>query len=90
MTNGISESTAKWLTYLVYIILTTLAISNGWLIVKQVELPDRFVRLERYSEDKKATLERYLCDIGRIEKALSAINAKLDHKIVYNIPSDGR
>ena len=78
MTDGLSEPQVKWLTYLVYILLSTLAISNGWLIIKQSELPERFVRLERYSADKITGANRYMCDMTRIEKALESINAKLD------------
>ena len=78
MTDGLSESKAKWLTYLVYILLSTLAVSNGWLIIKQSELPDQFVRLERYTADRTTEADRYQCDMTRIEKALETINAKLD------------
>ena len=78
MTDGLSEPQVKWLTYLVYILLSTLAVSNGWLIIKQSELPDQFVRLERYTSDRIAEADRYQCDMTRIEKALESIDGKFE------------
>jgi len=68
----------KWLTYLVYLILTFQTVTLGWLVVKYVELPDKYVRLERYSEDRKSTLDRYTYDMTRMENLLAAIDRKLD------------
>jgi len=58
---------AKWLTYLVYLILTFQTVTLGWLVVKYTEMPDKFVRLERYTYDMK-----------RIETIMAAMNLKLD------------
>ena len=71
----------KWLTYLVYLILTFQTVTLGWLVVKYAEMPDKFVRLERYSEDRKASMDRYTYDMTRMENLLAAIDRKLD-KIV--------
>lgn len=89
MTNGISEDRQKWLTYLVYLLLLFLTTVSGWLIVDRIGMPKEFVRLERYTEDKKAQSERYSCDMGRIEKSLATINGKLDNAIIYRYPRGG-
>jgi len=72
------DEKTKWLTYLVYLILTFQTITMGWLVVKFTEMPDRYVRLERYVEDKKTTMDRYNFDITRIEKMFDAIMKRLD------------
>jgi len=72
MTNNLNESRVKWLTYLVYILLFVLTLITGWHTVALSNLPDKYVRLERYQTDA-----------GRIESNLKAINDKLDRLIAY-------
>ena len=74
MTKGLSENQAKMLQWLVWLLLVVVAGSNGWLIVDRVEMPDKYVRLERYTEDKKSTGDRYDCDMSRVEEALKLLN----------------
>lgn len=67
----LSTGMVKWLTYLVYIMLFILTILTSWHTVTLSALPDKYVRLERYT-----------CDMQRIEKALSSIDTKLDRLIM--------
>ena len=90
MTKGLSESQVRWVTYLLYIVLVVEGAIIGWHTVQLFELPREFVRLERYTEDKEATAERYSCDMARIERALDSINSKLDTKLIYNVPKEWR
>ena len=77
MTDDLSESKVKWLTYLVYILITIITIVSGWNTVNISAMPDKYVRLERYQTDS-----------GRIECTLQSINAKLDRLIERKIPVD--
>ena len=68
------NSNSKWLTLLVYILLTVLTVITGWSTVGLSALKDRlpkeFVRLERYLEDA-----------GKLSKQLDKIDQKLDRLI---------
>ena len=66
MTKGLSDAKVKWLTYLVYILITFLVIVTGWqqFMVASLQadqksleksLPDKFVSKERYLTDKHYT-----------------------------------
>ena len=77
MTDELSESKVKWLTYLVYILITIITIVSGWNTVNISAMPDKYVRLERYQTDS-----------GRIECTLQSINAKLDRLIERKIQVD--
>ena len=70
MVEDLNESKVKWLTYLVYILLTLITVVSGWNTVNISALPDKYVRLERYQTDS-----------GRIECTLQSINTKLDRLI---------
>jgi len=70
MVEDLNESKVRWLTYLVYILLTAITIVSGWNTVKITDMPDKYVRLERYQTDT-----------NRIERTLIAIDAKLDKLI---------
>ena len=70
MTKNLNESRVKWLTYLVYILLSILTLVTGWHTVALSNLPDKYVRLERYQSDA-----------SRIENNLKTINYKLDRLI---------
>lgn len=74
MTRGISEDKAKWLTYLVYLLLMFLTAVTGWGYYKSdknqetiSKLPSEYVRLERYLSDKSS-----------ITREFDGINKKLD------------
>ena len=70
MVEDLNESKVRWLTYLVYILLTLITVVSGWNTVNISALPDKYVRLERYQADS-----------GRIECTLQTINTKLDRLI---------
>ena len=78
MTSNLNGSTVKWLTYLVYILLSVLTLITGWHTVALSNLPDKYVRLERYQSDA-----------GRIESNLKNISDKLDRLIERKIKNDG-
>ena len=71
MTKDLNGPVVKWLTYLVYILLTVLTIITGWHTATLSKLPDNYVRLERYQ-----------CDTVRIEQGIRDINLKLDKLIM--------
>ena len=78
MTSNLNGSTVKWLTYLVYILLSVLTLITGWHTVALSNLPDKYVRLERYQSDA-----------GRIESNLKNISDKLDRLIERKVKNDG-
>jgi len=74
MTNGLNEKRVQWLTYLVYFLLAVLTFVTGlnsYTVrahdTKLQNLPSEFVRLERYG-----------CDIKRVETQLERLNDKMD------------
>lgn len=78
MTNGLNGNQVKWLTYLIYVLLTVLTtVSAGaWVKISMVEsaMPDRYVMLERYKEDQR----RSACNADRIEAHVVRIESKID------------
>ena len=71
--DNLARREVKWLTWLVYLLLTVLAILTGWNTNRINDMPEKYVRLERY-----------LCDVGKIEKTLQSLGtniSKLDDKI---------
>ena len=67
MTNGLNSKKAQLLTYLVYVLLTLLTCVSLYHFYMIANLPDNYVRLERY-----------ICDITKVEKNLEKIGDKLD------------
>ena len=67
MTEGLNTPAVRWLTFLVYGLIVVLTIMTGWHQATIGELPDNYVRLERYQSDNT-----------RIEQGLRDINQKLD------------
>lgn len=71
-----SNGSTRFLTYLVYVLLGILTLTSGYQMMslraqdvkiskqneRLVKLPDKFVRLERYT-----------CDVQRIEKCLARL-----------------
>ena len=68
------ESNSKWLTFLVYFLLSVLTITTGWSMVGLADLkdnlPKEFVRLERYK-----------CDIDKLEKQIEELRSSMDSKL---------
>ena len=67
MTNGLNNNRVKFLTYLVYVLLTLLTAVSIYHFTEITTLPETYVRLERY-----------ICDMAKIEKQLDRIIDKLD------------
>lgn len=67
MTNGLNSNKIKFLTYLVYVLLTLLTAVSVYHFTEITNLPETYVRLERYT-----------CDMQKIEKQLDRIINKLD------------
>lgn len=93
MTNGIDTGTAKWLTYLVYFLLAILTLVTAWSKVESAQnaqkildmersMPDKFVRLERYTSDK-STLQ---CSINDLLIIINKVDQKIDRAIERQIP----
>ena len=82
------DNRVKWLTYLVYLLLTLMTCMVAWntgqivdakreIAAAKEALPREYVRLERYlSDDKKDAIER-----ERIYDGIKEVNAKLDRLI---------
>jgi hypothetical protein len=66
----LNERQIKFLTYLVYILLTFSTLVSGWCAYRIISMPEKYVMKERY-----------LCDQSRLEKSLDNIGAKLDRLI---------
>ena len=66
----LSERQIKFLTYLVYALLTFATGVSCWCAVRIIDMPDKFV-----------LKERDLCDQKRVEKTLDKIDTKLDKLI---------
>lgn len=68
MNNGnLSQGKQNVLTYLVYVLLSLLTLVMGYVVIQMTQLPETYVRLERY-----------LCDQSKIEKVLERIERKID------------
>jgi len=67
----------KWLTLLVYFLLTVLTVMSGWQQVQMVRVNDKFDTLPKEYVSK----ERYLCDRADFKTQLARINDKLDYLI---------
>lgn len=78
MTENLDAAKVKWLTYLVYFLLVVLTLLSGWNTTKISNLPNNYVRLERYQTDS-----------SRIECTLGAINHKLDRLIERGLQKGG-
>lgn len=81
MTNSLDSSKVRWLTYLVYILLLYLTVLSGLNSNRLSNLPDDYVRLERYQSDTHRQLERYQSDSERTRLKLCDIDKKLDRLI---------
>ena len=84
MGNGLTETQLKLFNMLVVLLIAIVTIITGAnfmdisLIKKQVgEMPDKYVRLERYTSDRTISAANQL----RIENSLSQINTKIDRLI---------
>lgn len=77
MTQGLNNRKAQWLTYLVYVLITLLTAVSLYHFKTIVELPDNYVRLERYT-----------CDIEKVERRLERISDKLDRLIERQVEQD--
>jgi len=72
MTDGLNGNQVKFLTYLVYVLLTILTIVVAWQAVTIAQIPDKYVRLERYG-----------CDVKDVKERLKALDTKLDRYLGY-------
>lgn len=86
MTENLSASQAKWLTYLVWILMTILTgttIFQFTLISGQnAEIKTINQRVTSYHHPEKyVTLERYSSDMARFCVSLDRVDAKLDRLI---------
>ncbi|HCY85927.1 MAG TPA: hypothetical protein DHV36_12400 [Desulfobacteraceae bacterium] len=70
MTNGLTVTQTKILTYAVYAVLFVLSSITAWLAIQVYAMPEKYVRLERYQADTK-----------RVERQLECMNSKLDRLI---------
>lgn len=77
MTDGLSKAQVKWLTYLIYILLTVLSATVGWQQVTVSALQSEM----KIMPDKYVRAERYLTDQNRLEQNLCGISSKLDRLI---------
>ena len=73
MTKGLSDAKVKWLTYLVYILITFLVIVTGWQQIMVASLQADQKSLEKSLPDKFVSKERYLTDKHYTESCLIEI-----------------
>lgn len=67
MTNGLNDKGATILTYLVYVLLTLLTLVSLYHFYMIANLPETYVRLERYR-----------CDIEKLYKTVERVDENLD------------
>lgn len=71
MTNGLTATSTKILTWLVYALIFFLTTVTGWQQIKLTNLSNEYVRLERYK-----------ADATRSEGSLQRIENKIDQLIM--------
>ncbi len=71
MTNGLTSTQTKILTWVVYCLIVFLTTITGWQQVKFTNLSGEYVRLERYKTDSI-----------RIDVTLNRMERKLDQLII--------
>jgi len=69
MTNGLNGLQVKILTWVVYGLIMFLTVVTGWQQVKLFEMPNEFVRLERYQSDSNTSRE----SLKRIENKIDSL-----------------
>ena len=67
MTSGLNNAQTRFLTYLVYVLLTILTIVVGWQALTISQIPDKYVRLERY-----------ICDVNDLKEDIRCLSNKID------------
>jgi hypothetical protein len=75
MTDGLNGRQVRFLTYLIYVLISVVAAATSYNFWKIAEFPEKYLLLERYS-----------CDQQRIESSLHKIDTKLDRMIERAIP----
>jgi len=88
LNDTMSDSKVKWLTYLIYLLLTVMSAMIVWntnqiidmkekVAIQKASLPGEYVRLERYQADNS----RDAVDRERIYQGIKEVNTKLDRLI---------
>jgi len=88
LNDTMSNSKVKWLTYLIYLLLTVMSAMIVWntnqiidvkekVAIQKASLPSEYVRLERYQADNS----RDAVDRERIYQGIKEVNTKLDRLI---------
>ena len=78
---GYEKQSTRWLTFLVYFLLTVLTAMAGWQQVQISGVNARMINLPKEYVSK----ERYLCDRADISDRLKIIDQKLD-RLIRKIP----
>jgi len=88
LNDTMSNSKVKWLTYLIYLLLTVMSAMIAWntnqiidmkekVAIGKAALSNEYVRLERYQADNS----RDAVDRERIYQGIKEVNTKLDRLI---------
>jgi len=77
MTDGLTGTQTKILTWVIYALMTILSIATAYLIVEQAKMSEKYVRLERYQADTKR-IEDSAC---RLEEKLENFANRVDDKL---------
>jgi len=77
MTNGLDGKQAKLLTFLIYVLLAVLTFISGWSKIESHQNAQRFQELP----NEYVRLERYTCDQDRLYETLKEMNRKLDRLV---------
>ena len=77
MTNGFNGKQVKIVNILAWVLLTILLGYGAW-------LGNRFYELKATLPNEYVRLERYTCDIDKVEKRLERIENKIDRVIENN------
>lgn len=78
MVDSLSKKQANFLTWLVLFLLAFMGFVAGWSKYESALASQNLVNLERSLPEKYVTLERYKCDIDRVERILTRIETKID------------
>ena len=71
MTKGLNGNQIRWVTYLVYILLSVITLITAFHAYQISTLPDKYVRLERYKSDVDQMIKQQERIADRIDKILN-------------------
>lgn len=70
MTNGLNETQVKVLTWVVYALIFILTTVTAWQHIEIYNMPEKFVRLERYQADTESRVNALIRIENKVDQLL--------------------